>query len=301
MYCIRCGKQIAEGTKYCIYCGAPTENASANKPQVDDITIPADFFLKQASVDMDGILSSDDTEHIDEAGSLDETRALTAEQWEQASEIQPDDIEDENFTSVISIDEIHAAQKEQRDVSEIDIADIPDIPIPADFINPSEQSTEAVPDEVEDLDFTRAVSKQDILDVLKQQENTEQAVEYVPDECVQVATEPSEPQDDVQMMTDPAESQEEAEQDVSECIDIPIPDDFIHPSEEAEEDEEEEEEYEPLLTRRSIIMVVIVIVLLFAIAAGACISMMRGNISVPEGSGDSSASITVDQADMFFV
>ena len=41
MYCIRCGKQLADGTKYCIYCGAPT--AAPKKDEhvstEDDFTI----------------------------------------------------------------------------------------------------------------------------------------------------------------------------------------------------------------------------------------------------------------------
>lgn len=61
MYCIRCGKQLADGTKYCIYCGAPT--AVPKKPEEvspeDDFTIavPKDYVQSDAS-------GMDATQHI---------------------------------------------------------------------------------------------------------------------------------------------------------------------------------------------------------------------------------------------
>ena len=61
MYCIRCGKQLADGTKYCIYCGAPT--AVPEKPKEvspeDDFTIavPKDYVQSDAS-------GMDATQHI---------------------------------------------------------------------------------------------------------------------------------------------------------------------------------------------------------------------------------------------
>lgn len=61
MYCIRCGKQLADGTKYCIYCGAPT--AVPKKPKEvspeDDFTIavPKDYVQSDAS-------GMDATQHI---------------------------------------------------------------------------------------------------------------------------------------------------------------------------------------------------------------------------------------------
>lgn len=61
MYCIRCGKQLADGTKYCIYCGAPT--AIPKKPEEtspeDDFTIavPKDYVQRDAG-------GMDATQHI---------------------------------------------------------------------------------------------------------------------------------------------------------------------------------------------------------------------------------------------
>lgn len=61
MYCIRCGKQLADGTKYCIYCGAPT--AVPKKPKEvsleDDFTIavPKGYVQSDAS-------GMDATQHI---------------------------------------------------------------------------------------------------------------------------------------------------------------------------------------------------------------------------------------------
>ena len=61
MYCIRCGKQLADGTKYCIYCGAPT--AAPKKDEhvstEDDFTIavPKGYVQSDAS-------GMDATQHI---------------------------------------------------------------------------------------------------------------------------------------------------------------------------------------------------------------------------------------------
>lgn len=61
MYCIRCGKQLADGTKYCIYCGAPT--AAPKKDEYvsteDDFTIavPKGYVQSDAS-------GMDATQHI---------------------------------------------------------------------------------------------------------------------------------------------------------------------------------------------------------------------------------------------
>ena len=61
MYCIRCGKQLADGTKYCIYCGAPT--AAPKKDEhvstEDDFTIavPKEYVQSDAS-------GMDATQHI---------------------------------------------------------------------------------------------------------------------------------------------------------------------------------------------------------------------------------------------
>ncbi len=61
MYCIRCGKQLADGTKYCIYCGAPTTVPKKPKevsPEDDfTIAVPKDYVQSDAS-------GMDATQHI---------------------------------------------------------------------------------------------------------------------------------------------------------------------------------------------------------------------------------------------
>ncbi len=100
MYCIRCGKQLADGTKYCIYCGAPT--AVPKKPKEvspeDDFTIavPKDYVQSDASgmdatqhISFGQDLLPDPAEEYIPKGLQDEISQVIDEEWgerEQAAQ-----------------------------------------------------------------------------------------------------------------------------------------------------------------------------------------------------------------------
>lgn len=100
MYCIRCGKQLADGTKYCIYCGAPT--AVPKKPKEvspeDDFTIavPKGYVQSDASgmdatqhISFGQDLLPDPAEEYIPRGLQDEISQVIDEEWgerEQAAQ-----------------------------------------------------------------------------------------------------------------------------------------------------------------------------------------------------------------------
>ncbi len=100
MYCIRCGKQLAAGTKYCIYCGAPT--AVPKKPKEvspeDDFTIavPKGYVQSDASgmdatqhISFGQDLLPDPAEEYIPKGLQDEISQVIDEEWgerEQAAQ-----------------------------------------------------------------------------------------------------------------------------------------------------------------------------------------------------------------------
>lgn len=210
MYCIRCGNQLEDGTKYCIFCGAPTAAVKKERPRPaadDDVSIPEDFF----SIRMAPEQAMEETVRADE---------------------QPDEIEDIEYTRAIARDDIRAAIEAQAAQGE-------------------------QPDEAGDADFTRAVAREDIRAAMREASAAEQApaAEDVPE---------------------------------TDIPDIPIPTDFIEEEEVVPAGEPEDGEPEQLISRRGLLAVVLVVVLLFAIAVGACVVALRGD-TVPVNDTGSAA------------
>lgn len=214
MYCIRCGNQLEDGTKYCIFCGAPTAAVKKERPRPaadDDVSIPEDFF----SIRMAPEQAMEETVRADE---------------------QPDEIEDIEYTRAIARDDIRAAIEAQAAQGE-------------------------QPDEAGDADFTRAVAREDIRAAMREASAAEQA---------------------------PA-AEDVPETDIPDIPDIPIPTDFIEEEEEVvPAGEPEDGEPEQLISRRGLLAVVLVVVLLFAIAVGACVVALRGD-TVPVNDTGSAA------------
>ncbi|HIV68323.1 MAG TPA: zinc-ribbon domain-containing protein [Candidatus Butyricicoccus stercorigallinarum] len=210
MYCIRCGNQLEDGTKYCIFCGAPTAAVKKERPRPaadDDVSIPEDFF----SIRMAPEQAMEETVRADE---------------------QPDEIEDIEYTRAIARDDIRAAIEAQAAQGE-------------------------QPDEAGDADFTRAIAREDIRAAMREASAAEQApaAEDVPE---------------------------------TDIPDIPIPTDFIEEEEVVPAGEPEDGEPEQLISRRGLLAVVLVVVLLFAIAVGACVVALRGD-TVPVNDTGSAA------------
>lgn len=109
MYCIRCGKQLADGTKYCIYCGAPT--AVPKKPEE---TSPEDDFT--IAVPKDYVQS--------DAGGMDATQHISFGQDfvpDPAEEYIPEGLQDE-ISQVIDEELGEREQEYTRAVAREDIA-----------------------------------------------------------------------------------------------------------------------------------------------------------------------------------
>lgn len=146
MYCIRCGNQLKDGTKYCIFCGTPTAAVKKERPRptADDASsIPEDFFSRRLSQE-----EEDFTIHIPNGYIKEGAPAQTAEQTdytltrdtvrEEIREVMEEQAADaagsEEYTRAVSKDEIRSAHKEIPEAAQTDAESIPDIPIPPDYI-----------------------------------------------------------------------------------------------------------------------------------------------------------------------
>ena len=244
MYCIRCGNQLEDGTKYCIFCGAPTAAVKKERPRPaadDDVSIPEDFFSIRMAPEqaMEETVRAD--EQPDEIEDIEYTRAIARDDIRAAIEAQaaqgeqPDEAGDADFTRAVAREDIRAAIEAQAAQGE-------------------------QPDEAGDADFTRAVAREDIRAAMREASAAEQA---------------------------PA-AEDVPETDIPDIPDIPIPTDFIEEEEVVPAGEPEDGEPEQLISRRGLLAVVLVVVLLFAIAVGACVVALRGD-TVPVNDTGSAA------------
>ncbi len=297
MYCIRCGNQLKDGTKYCIFCGAPTADVkkqTSGLTEENTVSIPVDFFSSRMAQEGEDDFTIAIPDHFAQTDAV-----PLAE--------QPDDIEDIDFTRMVAKEDIRKAIEEQM------------------------QEDMAVPDEVEDEDFTRMVAKEEIREAMEEQnrardiEDTCAAEEDVcetmeeqnragdmEDTCIvedihemtQEQEGGADNQDDTRVVpkeTVDAAKQEQEETppvDVSEIPDIAIPADFIADGSAADDetqrsdvDEEQQDAPEQLISRRGMLFVVGVVVLLFAIAVGACIAVLRGDTAPATDTGSGSAEV----------
>lgn len=343
MYCIRCGKQISDGVKYCMFCGAPTaEGKKAQaRPEPDTASIPTDFFSRRMQEEQDDFTiaipgdfiqkpSSGSTEP-DPAGEMEYTQMVSRQEIAQAMQELPEEdilppeglskqladvidtqlsqleedepaqeIENAEYTHVISRDNIHAALASLRGEETEAPQDIESLEYSrvmskeeareaaaklgyAAKTEPEDTAAKPEADDIENEDFTRVISKTEIREAQK---------------------------------TEAEESEPEEQTDVTKIPDIPIPSDFVAPQpareqriypnpdaeyrrnqiryrEEPEEDDADEEDGpEQLISVRGIIVVAIVVIALFAIAVGAVVMALQGSEPQPAGSGSGDTGIS---------
>lgn len=173
MYCIRCGKQLADGTKYCIYCGAPT--AAPKKDEhvstEDDFTIavPKGYVQSDAS-------GMDATQHISFGKDF---------VPDPAEEYMPEGLQDEigqvideelgereqaehEYTRAVSREDLARAMEQARPDEDSELQQYVQDVMTSEHTRPAERET-AVPEQSEIEDETKVFAA-DIQEILAQRE-----------------------------------------------------------------------------------------------------------------------------------
>lgn len=173
MYCIRCGKQLADGTKYCIYCGAPT--AAPKKDEhvstEDDFTIavPKGYVQSDAS-------GMDATQHISFGKDF---------VPDPAEEYMPEGLQDEigqvideelgereqaehEYTRVVSREDLARAMEQARPDEDSELQQYVQDVMTSEHTRPAERET-AAPEQPEIEDETKVFAA-DIQEILAQRE-----------------------------------------------------------------------------------------------------------------------------------
>ena len=173
MYCIRCGKQLANGTKYCIYCGAPT--AAPKKDEhvstEDDFTIavPKGYVQSDAS-------GMDATQHISFGKDF---------VPDPAEEYMPEGLQDEigqvideelgereqaehEYTRAVSREDLARAMEQARPDEDSELQQYVQDVMTSEHTRPAERET-AAPEQLEIEDETKVFAA-DIQEILAQRE-----------------------------------------------------------------------------------------------------------------------------------
>lgn len=173
MYCIRCGKQLADGTKYCIYCGAPT--AAPKKDEhvstEDDFTIavPKGYVQSDAS-------GMDTTQHISFGKDF---------VPDPAEEYMPEGLQDEigqvideelgereqaehEYTRAVSREDLARAMEQARPDEDSELQQYVQDVMTSEHTRPAERET-AAPEQPEIEDETKVFAA-DIQEILAQRE-----------------------------------------------------------------------------------------------------------------------------------
>lgn len=173
MYCIRCGKQLADGTKYCIYCGAPT--AAPKKDEhvstEDDFTIavPKGYVQSDAS-------GMDATQHISFGKDF---------VPDPAEEYMPEGLQDEigqvideelgereqaehEYTRAVSREDLARAMEQARPDEDSELQQYVQDVMTSEHTRPAERET-AAPEQPEIEDETKVFAA-DIREILAQRE-----------------------------------------------------------------------------------------------------------------------------------
>ena len=173
MYCIRCGKQLADGTKYCIYCGAPT--AAPKKDEhvstEDDFTIavPKGYVQSDAS-------GMDATQHISFGKDF---------VPDPAEEYMPEGLQDEigqvideelgereqaehEYTRAVSREDLARAVEQARPDEDSELQQYVQDVMTSEHTRPAERET-AAPEQPEIEDETKVFAA-DIQEILAQRE-----------------------------------------------------------------------------------------------------------------------------------
>ena len=177
MYCIRCGKQLADGTKYCIYCGAPT--AAPKKDEhvstEDDFTIavPKGYVQSDASgMDATQHISfgkdfvPDPAEEYMPEGLQDEISQVIDEELGEREQAEHE------YTRAVSREDLARAMEQHTEQAQTDedselqqyVQDV----MTSEHARPAEQET-AVPEQPEAEDETQVFAA-DIQEILAQRE-----------------------------------------------------------------------------------------------------------------------------------
>lgn len=176
MYCIRCGKQLADGTKYCIYCGAPT--AAPKKDEhvstEDDFTIavPKGYVQSDAS-------GMDATQHISFGKDF---------VPDPAEEYMPEGLQDEigqvideelgereqaehEYTRAVSREDLARAMEQARPDEDSELQQYVQDVMTSEHTRPAERET-AAPEQPEIEDETKVFAA-DIQEILAQREQAQ--------------------------------------------------------------------------------------------------------------------------------
>lgn len=323
MYCIRCGRQLQDGVKYCIFCGSPTaegRKAQSAKKQ-DTASIPMDFFSSRINPEQEDTFDIAIPE--DFIQSAPEKQAQQPDATEiPAMELDdaqtPQDIEDEAYTRMISREELQAAraavvQQNNTIEEKTATADAPgslhvtDVPDNSEMIDIPESSDHAdIPDISESLDVEDRSHGSEMIEMPGSSDvtDTQDRAEIT----------------DISQISEDADSQDSQEiANVPDIPDIPIPQDFITVEPESERQgymeadpvyrrnavrqrrvyaqEETDEEPEQLISKRGIIVVVLVVIFFFAIAVGACVMALQGGEPEVTGSAVSDINFSYEESD----
>ncbi|MDO4173630.1 MAG: zinc-ribbon domain-containing protein [Eubacteriales bacterium] len=288
MYCIRCGKQLQDGVKYCMFCGSPTAEGKKAQPveEQDTASIPMDFFSSRMNVGQE-----DAFDITIPADFIPSAPTQPAEDFSVAvpQEQEPQDIEDEAYTRMISTAEWKEAYASEAADAEDEVPQQEESAAPEALeTEETEKEADAIPEEM----HAKVEAHADSPDMPPEPEDA-----ACPDDTDDEASAaPAAPQD---------EAVEEIE--ISNIPNIPIPQDFITAGTEQDgqddmaEDiafrsnpvhrsvvyrqEEPEDDPEQLISKRGLIIVVLIVFALFAIAVGACVMALQGGEPEETGSG----------------
>lgn len=173
MYCIRCGKQLADGTKYCIYCGAPTA-----APKKDEhVSTEDDFTIAVPKGDVQSDASGmDATQHISFGKDF---------VPDPAEEYMPEGLQDEigqvideelgereqaehEYTRAVSREDLARAMEQARPDEDSELQQYVQDVMTSEHTRPAERET-AAPEQPEIEDETKVFAA-DIQEILAQRE-----------------------------------------------------------------------------------------------------------------------------------
>ena len=173
MYCIRCGKQLADGTKYCIYCGAPT--AAPKKDEhvstEDDFTIavPKGYVQSDASgMDATQNISfgkdfvPDPAEEYMPEGLQDEIGQVIDEELGEREQAEHE------YTRAVSREDLARAMEQARPDEDSELQQYVQDVMTSEHTRPAERET-AAPEQPEIEDETKVFAA-DIQEILAQRE-----------------------------------------------------------------------------------------------------------------------------------
>ena len=261
-------------------------------------------------------------EKPDDIGDMDFTRMVTKEDIREAIEEQmrgsmelPDEAGDDDFTRMVAKEHIREAMQEQAkpdgaaDMETTRTVEKQDIR--------AAMQEQAKHDSAADMETTRTVEKQDIRAAMQEQAKHDGAADMETTRTVEkqdiraAMQEQAKPdsagaldytravaKEEIRAAMQEQQEEELPQVDVADIPDIPIPSDFIADAPESfteaerqAADEDEDDAPEQLMSKRGMLFVILVVVLLFAIAVGACVTVLRGDTAPAEDTGSGSAEV----------